>query len=177
MRLPTLAAYLKSIKRPPGPPKSFFPNITFTLVRTERRYPNQAVFRCPLFLTKYDITNYLRGIYGINPIKVDTINYPTRFKMDLGRMIKIPTPALKKAIVTLDEVFDYPPTIELDQIDQDTRQRISLPRQPRPLFHSKKASKFIGPESQEENDLFTTRERILDKKPIENEEPELVQYK
>ena len=152
MRLPTFAAYLKSIYRPPGPPKSFLPNITLTLTRTERRYPNQAVFRCSSFLTKFDIANYLMALYGIKAIRVDTLNYPTRFKLCPERMVKMPIPAFKKAIVTLEDEFIYPETIELDRLNAETRQRIVIPTMPTPEFQSKNVRKYLkGPDAEECN--------------------------
>lgn len=181
MKLPTLAAYLKSIKRPPGPPKSFLPNITLTLTRSERRYPNQAVFKCPTYLNKFDVANYLQAIYGIKAIRVDTINYPTRFKLDPDRMVKIPIPAFKKAIVTLDHEFVYPETIELDRLDAETRERIVIPTMPKMEFQSKKARKYMKGDNREETDFYGKDKKIVSakspgyKKIVE--EPECVQYK
>ena len=182
MKLPTFSAYLKSIIRPPGRPKSFLPNITLTLTRSERRYPNQAVFRCPPFLNKFDIANYLQSIYGIRPLRVDTVNYPTRYKTDLVRLVKIPIPAFKKAYVTLDHEFVYPETINLVELDAETKKRIMLPKLPKPLFQSRRARKYLTMDDVGEKEFGKSKKIVSARSPDykvkdDDDEPELVQYK
>jgi hypothetical protein len=164
MRLPVLATYLKAIKRLPNPPKSFMPNLVFTLIRTERRHANQAVFKCPSFMNRFEIYNYLASIYDIHAVDVTTINYPTRWKWDLNRMVKQPIPAFKKAFVTLPYDWEYPPTVNTAQLNEETLERCRLPRFYTPKRTSKKARKFDGKFSGPEQPLFP-------------EQPPLEQYK
>lgn len=155
---------MKSIKRLPNPPKSFMPNLVFTLVRTERRQPNQAVFRCPAFMNRFEIYNYLASIYDIHAIDVSTINYPTRWKWDLNRMVKQPIPSFKKAFVTLPFDWEYPPTVQLEALDAETLERCRLPRFYMPKRTSRKARRFSGKFKGVEREVFP-------------EVPQLEQYK
>ena len=58
-------------------------------------------------------------------------------------MVQTPIASLKNSIVTINYLFDYSPTVELDQLDEHTRQRIMLSKIPKPTFRSKKARKYI----------------------------------
>ena len=60
-----------------GPPKAprnvFFPWFNFIMVKSGAYLePNRVAFRVPVHLTKPEIRNYLRGIYGIKVVKVNT---------------------------------------------------------------------------------------------------------
>ncbi len=87
-------------------PKVFFPNFTFTMVRSAKEHgPKTAVFRVPMILNKMDIKAYLEGLYGVTVTDVQTrIFLPSTTRQ--GRSY---TPGRKNAIVTMTKAFAYPP--------------------------------------------------------------------
>ena len=99
-RFPIIHEYLRSIKRP-ARPLSFFPNIPVILKNTHHRLPNQAVFKVPPFMNRFDISNYLTSIYNIPVLQVHTINYDPRIRRDPFTLRRTRVPAWKKAYVTI----------------------------------------------------------------------------
>lgn len=54
--------------------------------------------------TKYEIKQYLKKLYGLEVIKVNTMVYQGKMKRDaVGRWYR--TPAFKKAVVTVDNTY------------------------------------------------------------------------
>mmetsp|Transcript_48158 Transcript_48158/g.111885 ORF Transcript_48158/g.111885 Transcript_48158/m.111885 type:complete len:243 (-) Transcript_48158:31-759(-) len=93
-----------------GPPKSprnvFFPWFNFLMAKSGVYLePNRAAFRVPVHLTKPEIRNYLREIYGAKVVKVNTyIKLPMMRRNMFGGYFKN-GPAYKKAIVTFEETI------------------------------------------------------------------------
>eukprot|EP00834_Sanchytrium_tribonematis_P003347 NODE_126_length_17250_cov_2.558743.p14 type:complete len:151 gc:universal NODE_126_length_17250_cov_2.558743:12226-11774(-) len=83
--------------------KVFFPSAIFRLVLNSTKAKNEAQFMVPLHFNKLDIKDYLKQIYEIDCLKVNTmimhIN-KDRSRRDRKRY--------KKAIVTLTEDIDLP---------------------------------------------------------------------
>jgi ribosomal protein L23 len=95
----------------PQGPKVYFPRFTFTLLRSSSNLnPNQAVFRVPKVMNKYDIEQYLQKIYGLNIQNVQTMLYARESKR-VGRYSTVKA-SWKKAIVTLDHEFKHPEAIK-----------------------------------------------------------------
>lgn len=93
-----------------GPPKSprnvYFPWFNFIMVKSGAYLePNRVAFRVPVHLTKPEIRNYLREIYGVKVIKVNTyIKLPLMRRNSYGHYFKN-GPTYKKAIVTCEETI------------------------------------------------------------------------
>mmetsp|Transcript_19359 Transcript_19359/g.43549 ORF Transcript_19359/g.43549 Transcript_19359/m.43549 type:complete len:233 (-) Transcript_19359:117-815(-) len=93
-----------------GPPKSprntFFPWFNFVMFKSGTYLePNRVAFRVPVHLTKPEIRNYLREIYKIKVIKVNTyIKLPKIRRNSYGDYYKN-GPSYKKAIVTCEETI------------------------------------------------------------------------
>jgi ribosomal protein L23 len=88
--------------------KHYFPNFTFKLLRSNLP-PHQQVFHCPSYLNKLDITQFLTKVYGLNVLDVRTANYLAKEKKVFRGRKQNNIPAFKRAIVTLDEDFIFPP--------------------------------------------------------------------
>jgi ribosomal protein L23 len=87
----------------------YFPNICFRMMRSHHP-PHIAVFRVPNQLNKIDIKNYLTSLYDVKVASVRTavylgkkINKPIR-----GQLQSTRSPSYKKAIVTMEEDFQFP---------------------------------------------------------------------
>jgi large subunit ribosomal protein L23 len=95
-------------------PRIYFPNVVFAILkRPEHLKSNQALFKVPEHLNKFDIRNYLESIYGVKVTQVNTVRILGKFRRDaIGRMVRMPN--WKKAYVTLDKDFDYPPPFDRD---------------------------------------------------------------
>mmetsp|Transcript_10165 Transcript_10165/g.16833 ORF Transcript_10165/g.16833 Transcript_10165/m.16833 type:complete len:246 (-) Transcript_10165:24-761(-) len=93
-----------------GPPKSprnvFFPWFNFVMVKSGVYLePKRVAFRVPVHLTKPEIRNYLREVYGAKVIKVNTyISLPKIRRNAYGDYFKN-GPSYKKAIVTCEETI------------------------------------------------------------------------
>lgn len=99
----------------------FLPNVTLTMVRPARHEahnPYLAVFRCDMRLSKIDIFNYLRQIYGLQGItSIRTAIYRGRHQNDLKRTAtalrlrvrRARSGNYKKVWVGLSQPFWYPP--------------------------------------------------------------------
>jgi ribosomal protein L23 len=85
----------------------YFPNIVFTMIRTQLP-PNQVAFKVPIHLSKLDIQDYLTNIYKVKPVDVRTMLYQGKIKREPGTNSRYRDASYKKAIVTLDHEFVYP---------------------------------------------------------------------
>lgn len=92
---------------PPRLPRNmFFPWANFVHVRS-RAYlpPNSIAFQVPVNYTKFDIREYMRQIYNLKVIKVNTyIHIGSRRLVAQGKYAKADS-AYKKAILTCEEHF------------------------------------------------------------------------
>lgn len=91
-----------------GPPKSprnvFFPWFNFVMVKSGTYLePNRVAFRVPVHLTKPEIVNYLREVYGAKVIKVNTYIKLPHIRRNMRGMYFKNGPSFKKAIVTCEE--------------------------------------------------------------------------
>ncbi|GAA5892069.1 hypothetical protein JCM6882_005686 [Rhodosporidiobolus microsporus] len=92
----------------------FLPHVFMRLVRNtgeHRDDPYTATFRTHLELTKPDITNYLKNVYGLNVTSIRTINYLSKLKRSPvgGGMTRSGgTKNYKKVLVSMTEPFWYP---------------------------------------------------------------------
>lgn len=96
----------------------FFPNVPLQLVRpsaTDRADPFTAIFRCDLRLTKPDIYNYLRQIYGLGITSIRTAIYRGRYKRQLRSRVqggivreREGNRTFKKVWVGMDRPFFFP---------------------------------------------------------------------
>ena len=99
-----------------GPPKAprnvFFPWFNFVLVRSGAYLEkNRVAFRVPVHVTKYEIREYLRQIYGARVTRVNTyIKVPKVGRSASGRYFRC-GPVYKKAILTLED--DVPDTVKM----------------------------------------------------------------
>lgn len=116
---------------------------------------------------------------------VQTINAARRWKKNifLGGREKIAIPAFKKAYVTLDHDFAYPPTVNLDEIaDEAQLDRIKAPQPNCNLpFLSKGMNRFMNEFDEEEKEMkkkhksfgkmyrTSLEERITRQKPNDEE--------
>ena len=98
----------------------YLPTSIFTLVRGSGRLaPNQALFHVPLNVNKFDIRDYLYGLYGLvttdvrvmvqqSPLQSGT-NRQRRKGLHMTRKLPLFRPqSTKRAIVTMDRPFTYP---------------------------------------------------------------------
>ncbi|KAI7857962.1 ribosomal protein L23/L15e core domain-containing protein [Circinella umbellata] len=99
--------------------KVYLPNIVFKMVRSPNLQPNQVAFRVPPSCNKFDIHSYLTNIYGVNVQEVRTMNYPTVHKKSRTGKVEVSQAAYKKAIVTIDEQFNWPATPEWCELDRE----------------------------------------------------------
>ncbi|KAI8079948.1 ribosomal protein L23-domain-containing protein [Halteromyces radiatus] len=99
--------------------KVYLPNIIFKMVRAPNLQPNQVAFRVPPKCNKFDIHSYLTNIYGVNVQEVRTMNYGTVHKKGRNGKTEVVQSAYKKAIVTLDSEFVYPPEPEWCELDNE----------------------------------------------------------
>ena len=76
------------------------------MLRPLQKKPNEAVFKVSSMLNKLDIKQYLEKIYGLDVLKVNTMNYLGKVKR-VGRS-SFRRSGWKKAIVTLDHEWQYP---------------------------------------------------------------------
>ncbi|GAA5922290.1 mitochondrial 54S ribosomal protein uL23m MRP20 [Sporobolomyces koalae] len=92
----------------------FLPSVFVRLVRNSgehRADPYVATFRTSLQLTKPDISNYLKNVYGLHITSIRTINYLSKLKRNPiggGYSRAGGTKNYKKVVVTMTEPFWYP---------------------------------------------------------------------
>lgn len=97
-----------------GEIKVFLPSVFMRLVRNSGEHrddPYVATFRTSLQLTKPDISNYLKNIYGLNITSIRTINYLSKLKRNPiggGYSRSGGTKNYKKVVVTMTEPFWFP---------------------------------------------------------------------
>ncbi|CAM0140296.1 mitochondrial 54S ribosomal protein YmL41 [Umbelopsis sp. WA50703] len=102
--------------------KVYLPNIIFKMVRSPNLQPNQVAFRVPPKCNKFDIHSYLTNIYDVNVQEVRTMNYATRIKRRKDGRVTGREAAYKKAIVTIDEPFNWPAEPDLDTLGGPDRE-------------------------------------------------------
>jgi large subunit ribosomal protein L23 len=92
---------------PPKMPRNiFFPWQNFVLHQSGSYLePNRVAFRVPVNMTKFDIREYLRKLYGVKVIKVNTYIKLPKTKMSSYRNWFKTDAQYKKAIVTCEEVI------------------------------------------------------------------------
>ncbi|KAM0683307.1 mitochondrial 54S ribosomal protein YmL41 [Mitosporidium daphniae] len=91
----------------PKGPAVYFPKYTVTLLLSAPHHrKNQASFRVPSHITKFDLYQYLTKIYGLNILKISTYNFIPKYYKENG--VDTRTRAWKKAIVDLDHEFEFP---------------------------------------------------------------------
>ncbi|GAA5844478.1 hypothetical protein JCM3766R1_007138 [Sporobolomyces carnicolor] len=97
-----------------GEIKVFLPSVFMRLVRNSGEHrddPYVATFRTSLQLTKPDISNYLKNIYGLHITSIRTINYLSKLKRNPiggGYSRSGGTKNYKKVVVTMTEPFWFP---------------------------------------------------------------------
>ncbi|TNY17191.1 hypothetical protein DMC30DRAFT_406548 [Rhodotorula diobovata] len=97
-----------------GHVRVYLPSVFMRLVRNTGDHkddPYTATFRTSLQLTKPDITNYLKNVYGLHVTSVRTMNYLSPLKRSPiggGYTRSGGTKSYKKVIVTMTEPFWYP---------------------------------------------------------------------
>ncbi|GAA6063848.1 hypothetical protein JCM10212_003595 [Sporobolomyces blumeae] len=97
-----------------GEVKIFLPSVFMRLVRNSGEHkddPFIATFRTSLQLTKPDISNYLKNVYGLHVTSIRTINYLSKLKRNPiggGYSRAGGTKNYKKVTVSMDEPFWYP---------------------------------------------------------------------
>jgi ribosomal protein L23 len=97
-----------------GQVKVFLPSVFMRLVRNTGEHkddPFTATFRTHLELTKPDISNYLKNVYGLHVTSIRTINYLAKLKRNpIGGGVSRSggTKNYKKVMVTMTEPFWYP---------------------------------------------------------------------
>ncbi|KAJ2851745.1 mitochondrial 54S ribosomal protein YmL41 [Coemansia brasiliensis] len=110
--------------------KIYFPNIIFKIIPDPRLSKNQAAFRVPLNVNKFDIRDYLTNIYNVTVTDVRTAVLPGKWKLNHYTGRKERTARTKKAIVTMKEEFTYPsePDVDKDFGGLETRMHAILSR-------------------------------------------------
>ncbi|GAA5951498.1 hypothetical protein JCM21900_001585 [Sporobolomyces salmonicolor] len=96
-----------------GDVKIYLPSVFVRLVRNSSEHkddPFTATFRTSLQLTKPDISNYLKNIYGLNITSIRTVNYLGKLTRNAigGGYSRNGTKNYKKVVVTMTEPFWYP---------------------------------------------------------------------
>ncbi|BGP21435.1 hypothetical protein JCM10295v2_000310 [Rhodotorula toruloides] len=90
----------------------YLPSVFIRLVRNTEEYaddPFTATFRTSLQLTKPDVVDYLRNIYGLEVTSIRTMNYLGPLKRAAGGgTVRESQKTYKKVLVTLKEPFWYP---------------------------------------------------------------------
>lgn len=97
-----------------GDVRVYLPSVFMRLVRNQAEYrddPYTATFRTSLQLTKPDIANYLKNVYGLEVTSIRTLNYLSALKRNPiggGKSRTGGTKNYKKVLVTMREPFWYP---------------------------------------------------------------------
>ena len=86
--------------------KVYFPDRTLTVQPKGNFITTKGTitFITPVNQTKYEIKQYVKKIYGLDVIKVNTIIYDGKMKRDGARKL-FKQKAYKKAIVTVDNTY------------------------------------------------------------------------
>ena len=97
----------RTLLSPPKMPRNiFFPWQNFVLHQSGSYLePNRVAFRVPVNMTKFDIREYLRKLYDVKVIKVNTYIKLPKTKMSSYRNWFKTDAQYKKAIVTCEEVI------------------------------------------------------------------------
>ena len=105
---------------PKIPSNVFFPWQNFVLHQSGSYLePNRVAFRVPVNMTKLDIREYLRKLYGVKVIKVNTYIKLPRKKMSSFRNWFKTEAQYKKAIVTCEETI--PDSVKMMNSCRDLR--------------------------------------------------------
>jgi hypothetical protein len=92
---------------------------------------NQVQFEFPRYVNKVDIRNYLQSLYGVQVLKVDTVVGERKRIAHPRPFIFHKHPTLqpymwetmrKRAIVTIEGTFSYPPVLKDHQDARDKKQ-------------------------------------------------------
>ncbi|KAI9345925.1 ribosomal protein L23-domain-containing protein [Pilaira anomala] len=89
------------------------------MIRAPNLQPNQVAFKVPPSCNKFDIHSYITNIYGVEVQEVRTMNYATEHKKARGGSMEVKTPSYKKAIITLNETFEWPKGPEWCELEQE----------------------------------------------------------
>ncbi|PVU98048.1 hypothetical protein BB561_000164 [Smittium simulii] len=103
-----------------GTKRVFFPNLVFSLLRSNKIESNQAIFKVPLYVNKFDIKDYLTHLYNVTVTDVRTYVLPGKPMRDMRSALKILSSREKRAIVTMKEDFHYPPPPDLEMFGKWT---------------------------------------------------------
>lgn len=112
-----------------APPKlsvnNYFPWVNFTLHQSGTYLsPNRVCFRVPIHLTKLEIREYLRTIYGIRAVKVNTMIKLPKSKQNSLRQWYKTGAQYKKAYVTCEEKI--PDAVKMLNSSKDLRKNPAL---------------------------------------------------
>ena len=77
------------------------PNFAVSVLRSTRAAANQLVLKVPTQITKIELRNYLRAVYGMDVMKINTVNVRRRKKRTRFRGVFSQSSAYKKAYVRL----------------------------------------------------------------------------
>lgn len=97
-----------------GDVRVYLPSVFMRLVRNTQQYkddPYTATFRTSLQLTKPDIANYLKNVYGLEITSIRTLNYLSALKRNPiggGKSRSGGTKNYKKVLVTMRDPFWFP---------------------------------------------------------------------
>lgn len=100
-----------------GGTKVYFPKTLVTLVRTPQLPSTQAAFDIPPSMNKLDVVSYLRAVYDLPVTDVRTVNFDGKVKREQGTRHRYRLPARKRAIVTMDRPFHWPPEPEPSEFE------------------------------------------------------------
>ena len=112
-----------------GPPKlplnNYFPWVNLTLHQSGTYLaPNRVCFRVPVHLTKLEIREYLRTIYGVRAVKVNTMIKLPKSKQNSLRQWYKTGAQFKKAYVTCEEKI--PDAVKMLNSSKDLRKNPAL---------------------------------------------------
>ncbi|XP_015374255.1 PREDICTED: 39S ribosomal protein L23, mitochondrial [Diuraphis noxia] len=103
----------------------FLPNFWMKLVRPEEKQPKNVVqFMVPTGMTNYDIENYLKKIYKINVVKVESSIENGKIKRAIfnkyGPIVK--EDDFRRAFVTMprDQEFEFPDVCTTEEFKKRT---------------------------------------------------------
>lgn len=89
------------------------------MIRAPNLQPNQVAFKVPPSCNKFDIHSYITNIYGVEVQEVRTMNYATEHKKARGGSMEVKNSSYKKAIITLNETFEWPKDPEWCELDRE----------------------------------------------------------
>jgi large subunit ribosomal protein L23 len=117
---------VRSVLSPPKlPANNFFPWVNMTLHQSGTYLsPHRVCFRVPVHLTKFEIREYLRKVYQVKAIKVNTmIKLPKKQQNSKKQWYKMGS-QYKKAYVTCEEII--PDSVKMMRSSKDMRKNPDL---------------------------------------------------